>query len=118
MHPSIDIFFSVAFFVALLGMIVSCLLFFRNYEGSFPARLLAGYLFSVSVISLFSAAYHTDIFLRYPHLARSMVFLSMCPSTGVWVAKDRSSAVHPCPTLYGEYDPVLPDAMGGKACTH
>lgn len=80
MHPSIDIFFSVAFFVALLGIIVSCLLFFRNYEGSFPARLLAGYLFSVSVISLFSAAYHTDIFLRYPHLARSMVFLSMCSS--------------------------------------
>jgi AraC-like DNA-binding protein len=80
MHPSIDINFSTVFFTALLGIFVSGILFFKNRGGSLHARLLAGYLFSVSVISLFSAAYHTDIFLRYPHLARSMVFLSMCSS--------------------------------------
>jgi AraC-like DNA-binding protein len=80
MHPSIDILFSLVFFVALLGIVVAVILFFKSREGVFPARLLSGYLFCVSIILLFSAAYHTDLFLRFPHLARSMVFLSMCSS--------------------------------------
>lgn len=80
MHPSIDILFSLIFFVALLGIVVAVILFFISKEGIFPARLLSGYLFCVSIILLFSAAYHTDLFLRFPHLARSMVFLSMSSS--------------------------------------
>lgn len=80
MYPSVDIYFSLSFFVSLLGMIVSVILFFRSREGSFPSRLLSGYLFCAAVIILFSAAYHTDIFLRFPHVARSMVFLSLCAS--------------------------------------
>jgi len=80
MIPNIDFYFSFVFFIAVLGILVSAILYFLNKNESFSARLLSGYLFCVSIISLFSAAYHTSFFLHYPHVARSMVFLSLSTS--------------------------------------
>jgi|688.fasta_scaffold10504_7 AraC-like DNA-binding protein len=78
--PSIDIYFSFVFLVAIIGLIVAAILYFLNRESSFSARLLAGYLLSISVISLFSALYHTNFFLFFPHVPRTMVFLSLSAS--------------------------------------
>lgn len=77
MLPTIDYYFSFVFFIAVLGIMVSAILYFLNKNESFSARLLSGYLFCISIISLFSAAYHTSFFLHYPHVARSMVFLTL-----------------------------------------
>jgi AraC-like DNA-binding protein len=78
--PSIDIYFSFVFLVAIIGLLVAAILYFLNRERSFSARLLAGYLLSISVISLFSALYHTNFFLFFPHVPRTMVFLSLSAS--------------------------------------
>jgi len=80
MPPTIDYYFSFVFFIAVLGIVVSAILYFLNKNESFSARLLAGFLFCTSIISLFSAAYHTTFFLHYPHVARTMVFLSLSAS--------------------------------------
>lgn len=80
MLSTIDYYFSFVFFIAVLGILVSAILYFLNKNESFSARLLSGYLFCISIISLFSAAYHTSFFLHYPHVARSMVFLSLSAS--------------------------------------
>lgn len=78
--PSIDIYFSFVFLVAIIGLMVAAILYFLNRESSYSARLLAGYLLSISVISLFSAFYHTNFFLYFPHVPRTMVFLSLSAS--------------------------------------
>ena len=78
--PSIDIYFSFVFLVAIIGLMVAAILYFLNRESSFSARLLAGYLLSISVISLFSALYHTNFFLFFPQVPRTMVFLSLSAS--------------------------------------
>lgn len=78
--PSIDIYFSFVFLVAIIGLMVAAILYFLNRESSFSARLLAGYLLSISVISIFSALYHTNFFLFFPHVPRTMVFLSLSAS--------------------------------------
>ena len=78
--PSIDIYFSFVFLVAIIGLLVAAILYFLNRESSFSARLLAGYLLSIAVISLFSALYHTNFFLFFPHVPRTMVFLSLSAS--------------------------------------
>ena len=78
--PSIDIYFSFVFLVAIIGLLVATILYFLNRERSFSARLLAGYLLCISVISLFSAFYHTNFFLYFPHVPRTMVFLSLSAS--------------------------------------
>jgi AraC-like DNA-binding protein len=78
--PSVDIYFSFVFLVAIIGLMVAAILYFLNRESSFSARLLAGYLLSISVISLFSALYHTNFFLFFPHVPRTMVFLSLSAS--------------------------------------
>ncbi|MBU3744108.1 MAG: AraC family transcriptional regulator [Sediminibacterium sp.] len=75
--PSIDIYFSFVLLVAIIGLLVATILYFLNRERSFSARLLAGYLLCISVISLFSAFYHTNFFLYFPHVPRTMVFLSL-----------------------------------------
>jgi hypothetical protein len=68
------------FLVAIIGLMVAAILYFLNRESSFSARLLAGYLLSISVISIFSALYHTNFFLFFPHVPRTMVFLSLSAS--------------------------------------
>jgi AraC-like DNA-binding protein len=78
--PSIDIYFSFVFLVAIIGLMVAAILYFLNRESSFSARLLAGYLLSIAVISLFSALYHTNFFLFFPQVPRTMVFLSLSAS--------------------------------------
>jgi AraC-like DNA-binding protein len=78
--PSIDIYFSFVFLVAIIGLMVAAILYFLNRDSSFSARLLAGYLLSISVISLFSALYHTNFFLFFPQVPRTMVFLSLSAS--------------------------------------
>lgn len=75
--PSIDIYFSFVLLVAIIGLLVATILYFLNRDRSFSARLLAGYLLCISVISLFSAFYHTNFFLYFPHVPRTMVFLSL-----------------------------------------
>jgi AraC-like DNA-binding protein len=78
--PSIDIYFSFVFLVAIIGLMVAAILYFLNRDSSFSARLLAGYLLSIAVISLFSALYHTNFFLFFPQVPRTMVFLSLSAS--------------------------------------
>ena len=83
--PSIDIYFSFVFLVAIIGLLVAAILYFLNRESSFSARLLAGYLLSISVISLFSALYHTNFFLFFPPVPRTMVFLSLSVSPFAYI---------------------------------
>jgi hypothetical protein len=78
MLTSIDIYFFVIFVIAILGIIVSSILYFLNKEESFSARILAAFIFCISLISLSAAAYFTNFFLYYPHFSRVVVFLSLC----------------------------------------
>jgi AraC-like DNA-binding protein len=78
MLTSIDIYFFVIFVIAILGIIVSSILYFLNKEESFSARILAALIFCISLISLSVAAYYTNFFLYYPHFSRVVVFLSLC----------------------------------------
>lgn len=80
MEPSIDWYFTVVFFIGILGLIVAAILYFVNKDKSFSARILAGYLFCISIVSLHFALTETRFFLKYPHLWRTAVCASLCVS--------------------------------------
>lgn len=66
---------------SLLGLLVSGVLFFANRDASFPARMLAGFLTSLSLVGLNNALMATDFYSRMPHLWRSISFASFLPAT-------------------------------------
>lgn len=65
---------------SLLGLLVSGVLFFANKDASFPARLLAGFLTTLSLVGLNNALMATHFFSRMPHLWRAVSFVSFLPA--------------------------------------
>lgn len=64
---------------SLLGLLVSVVLCFSKHEASFPARMLAGFLTSLSLVGLNNALMATDFYLHIPHLWRAVSFASFLP---------------------------------------
>jgi AraC-like DNA-binding protein len=73
-----DWYFSFVFFVAVLGLLMSGVLFFVNKTTSFAARLLAGFLASISIVALNNELMATPFFLRFPHFWKVVVAASFC----------------------------------------
>jgi AraC-like DNA-binding protein len=66
---------------SLLGLLVSGVLFFVNKDASFPAKMLAGFLTSLSLVGLNNALMATNFFNHMPHLWRAVAFASFLPAT-------------------------------------
>lgn len=64
---------------SLVGLLVSLVLFFSKHEASFPARMLGGFLLSLSLVGLNNALMATNFYLQIPHLWRVISFSSFLP---------------------------------------
>jgi AraC-like DNA-binding protein len=71
-------YFSLVFFVTLLGFIVAGILFFANKSDSFSARLLGAFLIAISMVALNNELMATAFYLHYPHFWRLVVAASFC----------------------------------------
>lgn len=80
MPPSIDIFFSVVFVSSIIGILTAAILFFASENESFPSRILAFFMLSLSFATITGGAFYTDFFLRFPHLTRLGLLPSVCIS--------------------------------------
>lgn len=79
MIHSADWYVLFVFGCSLLGLLISGVLFFANKETSFPARMMAGFLTSLSLVGLNNALMATEFFFRMPHLWRAVSFASFLP---------------------------------------
>ncbi len=70
--------FTIVFFVALLGLLVSVMLLTVNQTDIFPNRLLAGYLGCFSLLALNYSLMTTSFFLQFPHTWRILAWASFC----------------------------------------
>jgi len=70
--------FTIVFFVALLGLLVSVMLITVNQIDIFPNRLLAGYLSCFSLLALNYSLMTTSFFLQFPHAWRILAWASFC----------------------------------------
>jgi AraC-like DNA-binding protein len=70
--------FTIVFFVALLGLLVSVMLITINQTDIFPNRLLAGYLGCFSLLALNYSLMTTSFFLQFPHTWRILAWASFC----------------------------------------
>lgn len=78
MNPSGQWLFTLIFFIGIQGLVVSCILFFVNRNQSLSPRLLAIYLFMISIMSLHIGLTYTSFFLSFPNLWRITSFASLC----------------------------------------
>jgi hypothetical protein len=67
------------FSCSLLGLALSGILFFANRNATFQARLLAGFLTSLSLVGLNNALMATHFYSNMPHLWRAISFASFLP---------------------------------------
>jgi AraC-like DNA-binding protein len=74
-----DWYLILVFFCSLLGLLVSAVLFFANKSESFSARLLAGFLASLSLVALNNVLMATSFYLNVPHWWRAIAFASFLP---------------------------------------
>jgi len=72
MKETNDLCFLFYFFTSLLGIIVSLLLWFFNKNKTLLPRLLAAYLFLLSIIALYTELYFTRFFIVFPHFWRNV----------------------------------------------
>lgn len=70
--------FTLVFFIALLGLLVSILLVTVNQTDIFPNRLLAAYLGCFSLLALNYSLMTTSFFLQFPHAWRILAWASFC----------------------------------------
>lgn len=70
--------FTIVFFVALLGLLVSVMLVTVNQNDIFPNRLLAAYLGCFSLLALNYSLMTTSFFLQFPHTWRILAWASFC----------------------------------------
>lgn len=70
--------FTIVFFVAFLGLLVSVMLVTINQTDIFPNRLLAGYLGCFSLLALNYSLMTTPFFLQFPHTWRILAWASFC----------------------------------------
>ena len=74
--------FTIVFFVALLGLLVTVMLLTVNQTDIFPNRLLAAYLGCFSLLALNYSLMSTSFFLQFPHTWRILAWASFflfCP---------------------------------------
>jgi AraC-like DNA-binding protein len=81
-------------FFCLLGFVVSLILYLTNRDKSFTPRILAAILFCISYSLFGYLLYISKEFLRFPHLYRTPVFMSLCvaPLTYIYVRSSLEQA--------------------------
>ena len=70
MSQATDWNFIFVFVSGIIGFLVSLLLFFENKNASYSAKLLAGFLFSISIVSINLGLMNTNFYLNFPYLWR------------------------------------------------
>ena len=66
--------------VGVVGLLISFILYFVNRDKSVAPRLLAIYLFCLSILAIHHGLLHTNFYLSYPELWRSPVYFSLTTS--------------------------------------
>ena len=66
--------------VGIIGLLISFILYFICKDRSMAPRLLAIYLFSLSILAIHHGLLHTNFYLSYPTLWRSPVYFSLITS--------------------------------------
>ena len=87
MNEHTNWFFLLVGFFCLLGFVVSLILYITNRNQSLSPRILAAILFCISYSLFGYLMYISGEFLRYPHLYRTPLFMSLCvaPLTYIYV---------------------------------
>jgi AraC-like DNA-binding protein len=70
--------FIFVFVVGIIGILVGIVLFFENKSDSFSSRLLAGFLFAISIVSINFGLMDTSFFLNYPQFWRAAGWVAFC----------------------------------------
>lgn len=70
--------FIFVFVVGIIGILVSIVLFFENKTASFSSKLLAAFLFTISIVSINYGLTNTSFFLNFPQLWRSVGWVTLC----------------------------------------
>ena len=70
MGMPVNWFFTIIFLVAVLGFLVTGILFFVSSRNTFTAKLLALFLISINTMNLNMALTYTDFFAVYPGIWR------------------------------------------------
>jgi len=78
MEQTTDWNFIFVFVVGIIGILVAIVLYFENKTESFSSRLLAGFLFTISIVSINYGLTTTSFFLSYPSLWRSAGWVAFC----------------------------------------
>jgi AraC-like DNA-binding protein len=94
MNENTNWLFVIVGFFSLLGFVVSLILYVSNRDKSFTPRILAAILFCIAY-SLFGYLFYiSKEFLRFPHLYRTPVFMSLCvaPLTYIYVRSSLEQA--------------------------
>ena len=78
MSQAVDWYFLFVFAIGILGLLVGNILFWANKSEAFSARLLAGFIFSISIMSINFGLMASTFFLHFPHLWRCVGFVAFC----------------------------------------
>ncbi len=78
MNQTTDWNFIFVFVVGIVGLLVSIVLYFENKTESFSSRPLAGFLFTISIVSINYGLTTTSFFLSYPNLWRAAGWVAFC----------------------------------------
>lgn len=78
MNQATDWDFIFVFVVGIIGLLVGIVLFFENKKESFSSRLLAGFLFTISIVSINFGLMYTSFFLNFPQLWRAAGWVAFC----------------------------------------
>jgi AraC-like DNA-binding protein len=73
-----DWYFLFVFAIGILGLLVGNILFWANKKETFSARLLAGFIFAISIMSINFGLMASTFFLHFPHLWRCVGFVAFC----------------------------------------
>lgn len=71
-----DWYFALIFFAGILGFIVAAILLFANRTYTFPSRLLAGFLITMSILAINYGLMVTSFYVHHPHLWRAFLWAS------------------------------------------
>lgn len=87
MEIKTDWLFIIVIFVALLGTVISLILYIVNRNHSFSPKILAAIIFSVAYTLFGFGLAISNEYLNYPHLYRTPYFLTICvsPLTYIYV---------------------------------
>jgi AraC-like DNA-binding protein len=78
MEQNTDWNFTFVFVVGVIGILVSIVLYFENKAAALSSKLLAAFLFTISIVSINYGLTNTSFFLNFPHLWRSAAWVTLC----------------------------------------